>query len=177
MIQKKWSLSAFETSHTTLKKYHKEMVPLIFPILDKYRKKLERIAPWIAQIKTDHSLEHYIDLISEEWDEGTSLRYALFHQKKNLYFGHLGVHNFRENYSICSMGYWTIGGQEASEHLMESVRHLERVLFKIGIKKIEVSCFAGQKETHYLPKMLNYKLEGVLNKGETNESYVFVKSK
>jgi len=176
MIQKKWALDAFSTAHTELRKYHKEMVPRIFPVLDKSRNILERVAPWVAQIKNNENLEYYIDLITKEWNEGISLRYALFNNKKNTFFGHLGVHNFRENYSVCSMGYWTTGSSESSELLMESVQYMERVLFKIGVKKIEVSCFSSHKETHYLPKMLNYKLESVLDKGESNESYVFVKT-
>jgi hypothetical protein len=176
MIQKKWALDLFETTHTILKKYHKEMVPSVFPILNKYRKQVEKVAPWLAQIKSNENLEYYIDLISSEWSEGKSLRYALFNQNKNHYFGHIGVHNFRENYSVCSMGYWTTGEQGSHELLIESVMYMERVLFKIGIKTIEVSCFTSQKESHYLPKKLNYKLKTVLNKGEANESYVFSKS-
>ena len=82
MIQKKWALDTFETTHTQIRKYHVDMVPQVFPILENSRKMLERVAPWICQIKTSENLEYYIDLITQEWSDGASLRYALFNIKK-----------------------------------------------------------------------------------------------
>lgn len=171
-----------ECEKVLLIKHDPNLAQLMFDYVEKDRVRLNKFLPWVKFAKTVEDEVNYIKMTHEKWNAYELYDFGIFNKTTRVYMGNAGIHHIHWDYNRCEIGYWLGGEFEGKGFVSDSVKGLERVLFKMGFHRIEIRCSSLNSRSANVPKRLGYAHDGTLKEdtvenGTYRDTLVFGKLK
>lgn len=156
-----------------LKKHDPKLAQQMFEYICEDRIRLSRFLPWPPYIKTVEDEIEFIRKSSDTWDKNEDAQFGIYRNSDREYLGNIGAFNFDWCNESCEIGYWILGKFEGRGYVRDSVKLLEKELFRIGFNRIAIMCEAENSRSKAIPISLAYSFEGKLREyKKTNDKFV-----
>ncbi len=133
---------------------------LIYAVLIKNKKYLLPWMQWLNETKSAKDTYKFLIQSDKNWDKDTAYEYSVV--LNDTVIGACGAVIADKTNKKAELGYWLAKEYRGNGYIMESVRLLEKELFKNGFNKIIIYTDVLNKNSVNVAKKLGYKLEAVL---------------
>ena len=153
-----------------LRRHEERDAEQLFQLIHQNQSRLQEFLPWMELIE---KLEDEINSIKSDrrkWARSELFNYGIFCKNNGLLIG------------SCELGYWIREASLGQGYISEAIQSLEKILFEIGFKRIEIRCSSANERTQKVARQNQYVLDHVLPKerivrGKHQDELVFVKSR
>jgi len=181
-VQKCHLPNRLDSERIFLRRHEERDAEQLFQLIHQNQSRLQEFLPWMELIE---KLEDEINSIKSDrrkWARSELFNYGIFCKNNGLLIGSCGVHTLAWEENRCELGYWIREASLGQGYISEAIQSLEKILFEIGFKRIEIRCSSANERTQKVARQNQYVLDHVLPKerivrGKHQDELVFVKSR
>lgn len=137
----------------------------IYDLVKTNRAFLRTWLPWVDIADSVEFIHNFVKGSKQRQTEGTELAFVILEDGNVI--GRVGVYKIDNQNRIGEIGYW-IGQQHQGKGIVtDCCRKLIEYCFdELNLNRIEIRCGTENIKSQFIPKRLNFKLEGVIRQGE-----------
>jgi len=137
----------------------------IFSLVETDRDYLRTWLPWVDYANSVEFIENFVKGSQQRNKDGVELGLVILEKEKVI--GRIGVYKIDSQNRIGEIGYW-IGKDYQGRGIVSDCckRLIEYCFDDINLNRIEIRCGVENLKSQFIPKRLNFKLEGVIRQGE-----------
>lgn len=135
----------------------------VFAVVEKNRQFLRTWLPWLdGNTRADDSKEFIKKTLQQASDE-SGLQCGIFYQYR--FVGMVGYHKIKRGIDMGEIGYWLAEDANGRGIMTRCVKAMIRIgIEELGLKKIEIHCAEGNRQSRAIPERLGFTQEGVIRR-------------